>query len=74
MNDKMLNEYIDSLLGWSTQKRINSDGKWAELFDSAMARWVDRHPGTRPPAFAKLEPPPSCFTGEVPPLYKGELK
>ena len=74
MSDKTLNEYIDSLLGWSTQKRIDSDGKWAELFDSAMAMWVDRHPGTRPPAFAKLGPPPPCFTGEVPPLYEGELK
>ena len=74
MNDKTLNEYIYSLLGWSTQKRIDSDGKWAEMFDSAMAMWVDRHPGTRPPAFAKLGPPPPCFTGEVPPLYKGELK
>ncbi len=48
MNDKTLNEYIDSLLEWSTQKRIDSNGKWAELFDSAMAMWVDRHPGTRP--------------------------
>ena len=63
MNDKTLNEYIDSLLGWSTQKRIDSDGKWAEMFDSAMAMWVDRHPATRPPAFAKLGRPPSCFTG-----------
>lgn len=74
MNDKTLNEYIDSLLEWSTQKRLDSNGKWAEMFDSAMAMWVDKHPGTHPPAFAKLGPPPSCFTGKVPPLYKGELK
>jgi len=72
MNDKILNKYIDSLLGWSTQKRIDSDGKWAELFDSAMAMWVDRHPGTRPPAFAKLGPPPSCFSGKLPPIYEGK--
>ena len=72
MNDKMLNEYIDSLLEWSAQRRIGSNGKWAESFDSAMAMWVDRHPGTRPPAFAKLGPPPSCFSGKVPPIYEGD--
>ena len=72
MNDKTLNEYIDSLLEWSTQKRIDSNGKWAELFDSAMAMWVDRHPGTRPPAFAKLGPPPSCFSGKIPPIYEDD--
>jgi hypothetical protein len=72
VNDKTLNEYIDSLLEWSTQKRIDSNGKWAELFDSAMAMWVDRHPGTRPPAFAKLGPPPACFSGKIPPIYEGD--
>jgi hypothetical protein len=72
MNDKQLNEYIDSLLAWSTQKRVASNGKWAELFDSAVAMWVDRHPGTRPPAFAKLGPPPPCFSGKIPPIYEGD--
>jgi hypothetical protein len=74
MTDKELNEYIDHLLGWSTQKRIDSNGGWASSFDSAMAMWVDRHPGTRPPAFKKVGPPPPCFTGVEPPIYEGELK
>jgi len=74
MTDKQLNEYIGHLLDIPKDKRLASDGWWAEDFDCAMAMWVDRHPGTRPPAFAKMGPPPSCFPGKIPPLYDGELK
>ena len=74
MTDKKLNDYIDYLLGWSPQERIDSNGSWAQSFDSAMAMWVERFPGTRPPAFAKLGPAPSCFSGEIPPIYDGDLK
>ena len=74
MSDKQLNEYIDYLLGWTKQERIDSNGSWAVSFDCAMSMWVDRHPGTRPPAYAKIGPPPPCFSGEVPPTYDGELE
>ena len=74
MNDKKLNEYIDYLLGLSQQERIDSNGSWASSFDRAMAMWVDRHPGTRPPAYAKIGPAPPCFSGEIPPIYDGELE
>ena len=74
MNDKELNGYINFLLDIPREERIASDGKWAESFDSAMAMWEDRHPGTRPPAFAKLGPPPACFSGGLPPIYEGELE
>jgi len=39
-----------------------------------MAMWVDRYPGTRPPACEKMGPPPPCFSGILPPIYEGELK
>ena len=74
MTDKQLNQYIGHLLNIPKEKRLVTDGRWAEDFDCAMAIWVDRHPGIRPPAFAKLGPPPSCFTGTVPPIFDGELK
>ena len=70
MTDRGLNDYISFLLDTPKDKRT---GFWAETFDAAMAMWVDRYPGTRPPAFAKLGPPPSCFTGTIPPIYDGEL-
>ncbi len=73
MSDKQLNEYISRLLDVLIEKRLTSDGRWAEDFDCAMAMWADRHPGTRPPAFEKVGPPPSCFTGTLPPIYEGEL-
>jgi hypothetical protein len=73
MNDRQLNEYIDHLLDVPKEKRLESSGSWAQSFDGAMAMWVDRHPETRPPAFAKLGPPPSCFVGTLPPIYDGEL-
>ena len=74
MTDAQLNEYIGHLLDVPREKRLTSDGWWAEDFDCAMAMWVDRHPGTRPPTFSKVGPPPACFTGTVPPIYDGELK
>jgi hypothetical protein len=73
MNDKQLNEYIAILLDVPEPERIASHGEWAKAFDSAMAMWQDRHPGTRPPAFKKLGHPPSCFTGNIPPIYEGNL-
>jgi hypothetical protein len=73
MNDKQLNEYIDCLLDVPKSERIASRGEWAISFDSAMAMWEDRHPGTRAPAFKKVDSPPPCFSGKVPPIYKGDL-
>ena len=73
MNDKQLNEYIGFLLDVTKEKRITSNGQWAANFDSALAMWEDRHPGTIPPAFKKLGPPPECFTGKIPPFYEGDL-
>ena len=73
LSDKQLNEYIGHLLDIPKEKRLASDGWWAEDFDCAMAMWEDRHPGSRPPAFVKLEPP-TCFSGKVRPIYKGDLK
>jgi len=72
MTDKQLNELIDYLLSWSTQRRVDSNGEWAKSFDCAMAMWEDRHPDTRPPAYAKIGSPPSCFSGTIPPIYEEE--
>ncbi len=74
LSDKQLNEYIEHLLNIPKEKRLASDGWWAEDFDCAMAMWVERHPGTRPPAFAAMGPPPPCFKGTIPPLYEGKLE
>ncbi len=74
MTDKQLNEYISNLLDIPKDKRLASDGWWAQDFDCAMAMWKDRHPGTRPPAFEKVDPPPPCFSGHIPPTYEGELE
>tara|TARA_Y100000310_G_scaffold221963_1_gene223595 strand:+ start:255 stop:479 length:225 start_codon:yes stop_codon:yes gene_type:complete len=74
VTDKQLNKYIDHLLDVPKQERLASDGGWARSFDGAMAMWVDRYPGTRPPAFAKLGPPPPCFSGETPPIYDEDLE
>jgi len=74
MSDKQLNEYISHLLDVPKEKRLMSDGWWADDFDCAMAMWADRYPGTRPPACEKMGPPPPCFSGILPPIYEGELK
>ena len=74
MTDKQLNQYIEHLLDVPHAKRLTTDGWWADDFDCAMAMWVDRHPDTRPPAFKKIGPPPSCFVGNLPPIYDGELE
>ena len=74
MSDKQLNEYISHLLDVPKEKRLASDGRWAEDFECVMAMWVDRYPGTRPPACEKMGPPPPCFSGILPPIYEGELK
>jgi len=73
MSDKELNEYINHLLDVPREKRISSDGWWTDDFTCAMAMWEEKHPGTRPPAFAKLGAPPACFSGNLPPIYEGEL-
>lgn len=74
MSDKLLNEYISHLLDVSKEERLASDDRWTDDFDCALAMWIDRHPGTRPPAFKKVPAPPACFSGTLPPIYKGELK
>jgi hypothetical protein len=74
MTDKQLNDYIDYLFGRSKQERIDSNGGWAQSLDVAMTMWVDRYPGTRPPAYAKIGPPPPCFAGTVPPIYDEDLE
>jgi hypothetical protein len=73
MTDGQLNEWIDNLLCVPSEERIASDGNWADYFDRAMLMWEDRHPGTRPPAFEKIGSPPSCFEGDLPPIYDGAL-
>ena len=73
MNDKQLNKYIEFLLDVPKKDRTTSEGQWAIKFDSAMAMWEDRHPGTRPPAFKKVGPVPPCFSGILPPIYDGDL-
>ena len=74
MTDKELNKYIDNLLSVDKQTRLDSNGRWASSLDIAMLMWEDRHPGTRPPSFAKIGPPPACFEGEMPPIYEEESK
>ena len=74
MTDRQLNEYIGHLLDIPRDQRLTSGGSWAENFECAIAMWVDRHPDTRPPAFARLGEPPPCFAGEMPPIYDGELE
>ena len=74
MTDRQLNDWIDSILSTPKQERIESEGRWAKTFDAAMAMWEDRHPGTRPPAFSKVGPPPDCFSGTTPPIYNGSLR
>ena len=74
MTDKHLNDHVDRLLDVPQEERLASDGLWGESLDVAMAVWEDRHPGTRPPAYAKIGPPPSCFSGTVPPIYDGDLE
>ena len=73
MTDKQLNEYIGNLLDIPKDKRLATNGRWSEDLECAIAMWVDRHPDTRPPAFASLGEPPPCFAGEMPPIYDGEL-
>ena len=74
MTDRQLNDHIDRLMDTSRDDRLASNGGWAKAFDIAMVMWEDRHPGTRPPAFAKVGPPPRCFTGDVPSIYDGPLE
>jgi len=73
MSDKQLNDYIGHLLDVPKEKRLASDGWWSEDFNCAMAMWTDRYPGTRPPVFKKVGPPPSCFSGTLSPIYDGLL-
>jgi hypothetical protein len=74
MTDRQLNDHIDRLLETPREDRLASAGGWAKAFDIAMVMWEDRHSGTRPPAFAKVGPPPRCFSGDVPPIYNGVLE
>ena len=74
MTDKQLNDHIDRLLSVHQEDRLASNGRWGKAMDVAMAVWEDRHPGTRPPAYARLGPPPSCFSGDLPPIYDGDLE
>ena len=73
MNDKQLNKFIELLLDTPREDRLKSNGQWAIDFDNVMAMWEERHPGTRPPAFKRIGPPPKCFKGKLPPIYKGEI-
>ena len=73
LTDLQINDIIDQLLNWEVDKRLDSCGTWASMLDKAMAQWNELHPGTRPPCYSKVGPPPSCFQGELPPIYEGEL-
>ena len=75
MTDKQLNDYIEILLNVSHENRIASNGRWAQDLDCAVAMWTDKHPGSRPPAYAKIgQSLPACFSGTLPPIYDGELE
>jgi hypothetical protein len=74
ITDKQLNNIVDRLLGVPQEERLASDGQWGERLEVAMAVWEDRHPGTRPPAYTKIGPPPPCLSGTVPPIYDGDLE
>jgi len=73
LTDEQVNDMIDELLDWSVDKRRGSPAVWSARFDKAMTQWDEMHSGTRPPAYAKIGPPPACFKGQVPPIYEGEL-
>jgi len=74
MTDKQLNDHVDRLLDVPQEERQASNGSWGQALDVAMAVWEDRHPSTRPPAYAKIGPPPPCFSGTAPPIYDGDLE
>ena len=69
MSDENLNAQIVHLLSWSSEKRHESDGEWGMLLDASMSEWTRRYPGTRPPAYADLPPPPACYRGPVVPIH-----
>ena len=73
LTDEQINDIIDELLDWTTDKRLDSRGAWAYMYDKAMTQWDEMHPNTRPPAYEKVGPPPPCFQGKLPPIYAGEL-
>jgi len=73
ITDKEVNDIISELLDTTHIKRVESGGQWAAAFDKAMAQWCEMHPGTNPPCWVKVGAPPSCFTGDVPPIYGGPL-
>ena len=73
ITDKELNDIINELLDWESDKRTDSRGAWAYMFDKAMMQWDEMHPDTRPPCYAKVGDPPECFSGKLPPIYDGEL-
>jgi hypothetical protein len=73
ITDKEVNDIINELLDWESDKRLDSRGAWAYMFDKAMIQWDEMHPDTRPPAYLKVGPPPACFNGTLPPIYDGEL-
>jgi len=74
MTDRQLNEYIGHLLDVPKDKRLASDGWWGEDFKCALAMWENIHPGTRPPAFRHIGPPPACFSGKLQPIYDGDME
>ena len=60
ITDKEVNYIIDELLDWPHDKRLDSRGAWAYMFDKAMTQWNEMHPCTRPPCYSKVGLPPSC--------------
>jgi len=73
LTDEVVNDIISDLLDASALSRIRSSGKWSVNFDRAMTQWNEMHPGTNPPCWKKVGPPPPCFAGNVPPIYDGKL-
>ena len=73
ITDKEVNDIINELLDWESDKRRDSRGVWGSMLDKAMMQWDEMHPDTRPPCYSKVGEPPACFSGTLPSLYGGEL-
>ena len=73
MTDKVLNQIVVMLLETSVEDRVASAGEWAKTLDWAMREWTNRHPRTRPPAYAGIPAPKDCFLWILPPIYEWPL-
>ena len=73
ISENALNDLFGTLLDATQAERVHLGREWHRSFDVSSALWEALHPGTRAPAFKVQGPPPSCFTGVIPPLYEDSL-